>query len=86
MSVEMKVKLTQAQSGNLYMKSLDQEKQIKELQDQLDKYKRLAKERGDFIINGEELGYISVPESEIDSAYYTFLRCQMTDEAAAEAV
>ena len=59
---------------------------IAELESELDKYKHLAKERGEFIINGEDLGYIQKPTSENDSAYYIFLRCQMTDETAAKAV
>ena len=59
---------------------------IESLRDELDKYKRLAQERGEFIFNGAELGYISEPESEAERAYYTFLRCQMTDEAAIKSV
>jgi hypothetical protein len=56
---------------------------IAELEKELAGYKQLAKERAEFIINGEELGYISLPESENDKAYLTFMRCQLTDEYAA---
>ena len=45
-------------------------------------YKRLAKERGEFIVNGEDLGYISTPASENDKAYHIFLRCKIKDELA----
>ena len=45
-------------------------------------YKELASERGDFIINGEELGYISTPTSETDKAYHVFMRAKITDESA----
>ncbi len=56
---------------------------IVELEKELLGYKQVAKERAEFIINGEELGYISLPESENDKAYVTFMRCQLTDEYAA---
>jgi hypothetical protein len=56
---------------------------IVELEKELLGYKKVAKERAEFIINGEELGYISLPESENDKAYLTFMRCQLTDEYAA---
>ena len=56
---------------------------IAELDKLLAGYKQVAKERAEFIINGEELGYISLPESENDKAYLTFIRCQLTDEYAA---
>jgi hypothetical protein len=56
---------------------------IVELEKELAGYKKVAKERAEFIINGEELGYISLPESENDKAYLTFMRCQLTDEYAA---
>ena len=84
MAIEMSMKLSPKQTGRLYQKSMKQEDEIKALKAQLEKYKRLAKERGAFIINGEELGYISTPTSETDKAYHVFMRCQMTDEAAAE--
>ena len=35
----------------------------------IEAYKNLAKERGDFIINGADLGYIKPPTSENDKAY-----------------
>ena len=56
---------------------------IVEIEKELLGYKHVAKERAEFIINGEELGYISLPESENDKAYVTFMRCQLTDEYAA---
>ena len=55
---------------------------IAELEKELAGYKQLAKERAEFIISGEELKYISLPESENDKAYLTFMRCQLTDEYA----
>jgi len=54
------------------------------LSQQLEKWQRLAKERGEFIINGEDLGYITTPNSENDKAYHIFLRCQLLDERAAQ--
>lgn len=59
---------------------------IKELEQQVAELKSLCNERREFIINGEELGYIRKPDSENDSAYYIFLRCKMTDEAALESI
>jgi hypothetical protein len=62
---------------------LEKDDKIAELEKELAGYKQVAKERAEFIINGEELGYISLPESENDKAYLTFMRCQLTDEYAA---
>ena len=59
------------------------EARIAELEKELEGYKQIAKERAEFIINGEELGYISLPESQTDRAYLTFMRCKLTDKYAA---
>ena len=56
---------------------------IAELEKELEGYKQIAKERAEFIINGEEFGYISLPESQTDRAYLTFMSCKLTDEYAA---
>lgn len=56
------------------------------LSQQLERFKHLAKERGEFIINGEELGYITAPSSENDKAYHIFMRCKCIDESAAKQV
>ena len=69
--------------GPTEYRSLADIKRIVELEKELLGYKQVAKERAEFIINGEELGYISLPESENDKAYVTFMRCQLTDEYAA---
>jgi len=45
----------------------------------------LAEQRRQFIVNGEDLGYISVPTSENDQAYYTFMQCGLDNSYALEA-
>ena len=67
----------------LLTRSLADIKRIAELEKELEGYKQIAKERAEFIINGEELGYISLPESQTDRAYLTFMMCKLTDEYAA---
>ena len=61
----------------------NQSDKIAELEKELEGYKQIAKERAEFIINGEELGYISLPESQTDRAYLAFMRCKLTDKYAA---
>lgn len=44
--------------------------------------KALSKERAEFILNGVEAEYISMPEIEEDPAHDIYRRCQLTDEYA----
>lgn len=50
---------------------------------ELEGYKLLAKERGEFIANGVEFDFIQLPESKDDTANEVFERTNLTDEAAA---
>lgn len=82
MSVTMSIKMSPKQAGALYQRAMRLENDLKTAISERDQFKALSKERGDFILNGEEMGYISTPEDETDIAYFIFHRCKLTDEYA----
>lgn len=57
---------------------------IEQIKARADRLEALAEERRQFIINGEDLGYIRTPDSENDKAYHVFMRCRCEDETAAK--
>jgi hypothetical protein len=59
-----------------------QVKRIEELETKVNIMEVLAEERRQFIVNGVELGYISLPDCEVDSANDTFARCNLENEYA----
>ena len=58
------------------------EAKVAELEKNLNISECLSEERREFIINGVELGYISIPDDKIDPAYFTFWRCQLENSYA----
>lgn len=82
MTVTMSVKMSPKQAGALYQRAMKLEEDLKTVKSERDQFKALSEERGQFIRNGAELGYISVPKDETDIAYYIFHRCNLTEEYA----
>lgn len=58
---------------------------IQELEKERDEAVILAEQRRQFIVNGEDLGYISVPTSENDKAYHIFMQCGVDNSYALQA-
>jgi hypothetical protein len=59
-----------------------QVKRIEELETKVNIMEVLAEERRQFIVNGVELDYITLPDCEVASANDTFARCNLENEYA----
>lgn len=57
---------------------------IEELEAKNKGLEELCEERRQFIVNGVEFGYISVPDDPIDTALGTYERCHMSNDKAIE--
>ena len=66
----------------LYAEIEDLKEKVAELETKVNIMEVLAEERRQFIVNGVELGYISLPDCEVDSANDTFARCNLENEYA----
>ena len=82
LSLDLPTKLSKEQSKQLADEFIFLEKRIAELEKNLNISECLSEERREFIINGVELGYISIPDDKIDPAYFTFWRCQLENSYA----
>ena len=55
---------------------------IDDLRQEVECYKELARERGQYILNADEMGCIHKPLDNLDSAYHVFQRCNLDEEHA----
>jgi hypothetical protein len=58
------------------------EARVSVLEKEVENYKKLSEERCQFINNGVEFDYITLPEFKDDSALAVYSRCQLLDEFA----